>query len=148
LVDVARKKRLSIAIDISCCGRRLFHWAADGTSMDNDNWIERKSRTVARFGHSSYYMGRRLADQGATAMGKYFVSETEYCFHGGAFPIILKGTGVIGSVVVSGLKQEEDHALVVEALSVVLRKPDASVAGMQVGGPTDQGNRIKIKKQQ
>ena len=131
LVDVARKRGLSIAIDVSCCGHQLFHWAADGTSVDNDAWIARKARTVARFGHSSYFMGRRLASQGTTAMEKYYVSETEYCFHGGAFPIILKGTGVIGSVVVSGLKQEEDHALVVEALSIILRKPETSVPRIQ-----------------
>jgi uncharacterized protein (UPF0303 family) len=127
LVAIARTRGLGIVVDINRCGQQLFHWAADGTTVDNDRWVERKARTVARFGHSSYYMGRRLAAQGVTAAAKYFVSEGEYCFHGGAFPIILKGTGVIGSVVVSGLKQEDDHDLVVQALCAVLRKPEGAV---------------------
>ena len=127
LVETSRKRGLGIVVDINRCGQQLFHWAADGTTVDNDRWVERKARTVARFGHSSYYMGRRLAAQGVTAAAKYFVSEAEYCFHGGAFPIILAGTGVVGSVVVSGLKQEEDHDLVVQALCAALRKADGSV---------------------
>ena len=127
LVEASRKRGLSIVVDINRCGQQLFHWAADGTTVDNDRWVERKARTVVRFGHSSYYMGRRLASQGVTAAAKYFVSETEYCFHGGAFPIILKGTGVIGSVVVSGLKQEDDHDLVVQAMSAALRKAEGTV---------------------
>ena len=43
-----------------------------------------------------------------------------YAAHGGAFPILLRGTGCIGTVAVSGLPQLEDHRLVVEALEAVL----------------------------
>jgi len=34
----------------------------------------------------------------------------------------LKGTGVVGTATVSGLAQEDDHALVVESLRAFLRK--------------------------
>lgn len=44
----------------------------------------------------------------------------EYALHGGGFPIVLRGTGYVGSVIASGLAQREDHAMVVAALSEVL----------------------------
>ncbi|MGM7668264.1 heme-binding protein [Microbacterium sp. A93] len=39
-----------------------------------------------------------------------------YAAHGGSFPATVSGTGVVGSITVSGLAQADDHALVVEAL--------------------------------
>lgn len=122
IADKARKEDLKITVDITRVGQQLFHFAAEGTTCDNDEWIERKVRTVYRFGHSSFYMGRKLVHDNQTAEHKYFVSESEFCFHGGSFPIILKGTGVIGTLTVSGLPQEQDHALAVEAIRHILRK--------------------------
>ncbi len=45
-----------------------------------------------------------------------------YAIHGGAVPIRVTGVeGVIACVVVSGLKQHEDHGVVVDALQEYLR---------------------------
>jgi uncharacterized protein (UPF0303 family) len=45
-----------------------------------------------------------------------------YAIHGGAVPIRVKGLeGVVACVVVSGLKQHEDHGVVVEVLEEYLR---------------------------
>jgi len=122
LVEKAKREGLKIAVGITKGGQRVFHWAADGTSLDNDSWIDRKTRTVYRWGHSSFYMGRKLAREETTPAQKYAVDEREYAFDGGCFPILLKGTGVVGTLTVSGLKQHQDHALAVEALRHVLRK--------------------------
>lgn len=41
----------------------------------------------------------------------------EYAIHGGGYPIRVQGVdGVIGVVVVSGLKQEDDHQVVAETI--------------------------------
>lgn len=125
IVGKARGESLPIAVDITVAGRRLFSWSSNGASLDNEAWIERKKRSVARFGHSSYYLGRRLAEAGETAARTHYVDETEFAFHGGSFPLILRGTGVVGSVTISGLKQEEDHDLAVQAIAWILRKQNS-----------------------
>lgn len=46
----------------------------------------------------------------------------EYAIHGGGFPVRVKGVGgVVGVVVVSGLKQEDDHQVVVEVVDEFIR---------------------------
>ena len=122
LVAKAKKDGLVIAIGITRGTQRLFHWAAEGTSPDNDTWIDRKTRTVYRFRHSSYYMGRKCAKEEVVPAKKYFLDEHEYSFNGGCFPILVKGAGMVGTVTVSGLKDHIDHAVVVEALRAILRK--------------------------
>ncbi|MGZ6390990.1 MAG: heme-degrading domain-containing protein [Ktedonobacterales bacterium] len=116
LVEVARQESLGVAIDIRRHGHQLFHAALPGTSPDNDAWIKRKNRVVNRFGHSSFYMGNLYKSQGATIEEKALLDPTRYAPHGGAFPIIIKGVGVVGTVTVSGLPQAEDHKLVVRIL--------------------------------
>jgi len=122
LADKARKEGLKIAVSVTKGGQRLFHWAADGTNPDNDEWLDRKNRTVYRFGHSTFYLRTKLEQEHISGEDKYYVSEREYCFHGGAFPIVVKGTGVVGTVAVSGLKQDKDHELTVAAIRHVLKK--------------------------
>ena len=116
LVDQASGQNLPITIDITRGAHQLFHASRPGTSPDNDEWIKRKVRLVYRFGHSSFYMGQMLKSKGKRIEEAYLVSESEYGPHGGCFPVILKGTGLIGTVTVSGLAQEEDHRFVVNAI--------------------------------
>jgi uncharacterized protein (UPF0303 family) len=104
---------LPVAIAIFRGEQRLFHCGMAGSAADNDAWIERKNRVVRRFGHSSYYMN---VSQGGAFNANYLLDEAEFAAHGGAFPVIVRGVGVIGTVTVSGLPQEDDHRLVVSVL--------------------------------
>ncbi len=122
LVARARSDNLSITIDIMQGAHQLFHFSCLGTSVDNDEWVKRKVRLVYRFGHSSFYMGQLLKSKGKRIEESYLVSESEYAPHGGCFPIIIKGIGIIGTITVSGLAQEEDHQLVVDAIRNYLKR--------------------------
>jgi len=116
LVEKAVKEGLPIAIDITRGNHQIFHASLRGTSADNDEWIKRKTRLVYRFGHSSFYMGQLLKSKGRSIEEVYLLSESDYAPHGGCFPIIVKDTGMVGTITVSGLPQEEDHKLVVQAI--------------------------------
>lgn len=53
----------------------------------------------------------------------------EYAIHGGAVPVRVRGLeGVVGVVAVSGLRQEEDHMVVVRGIREVL-----GLVGLGVG---------------
>ncbi len=93
-----------------------------GTAADNDEWVKRKVRLVNRFGHSSFYMGQMLKSKGKSIEESYLIPENKYAAHGGCFPIIVKGTGMVGTITVSGLPQEEDHKLVVQSIRTFLTK--------------------------
>jgi uncharacterized protein (UPF0303 family) len=121
IAESARSRGLSVTVDIRRAGQQLFHCALSGTSADNDQWALRKGRVAERFGHSSFLVGIRLKLAGVGIEEKYCVSPLEYSAHGGAFPLILEGTGVVGAITVSGLPQEEDHELVVESIRAYLR---------------------------
>ena len=116
LLDAAKSKGKPITIDIARNGQQLFHFAMQGTSLDNDVWIQRKNNVVNRFGHSSFYVGISLESKGQTIEEKYLISSSEFAAHGGAFPLIIQGVGVVGTITVSGLPQQEDHELVITIL--------------------------------
>ncbi|MGA2141248.1 MAG: heme-degrading domain-containing protein [Brevinematales bacterium] len=122
LIEAARKNNKIITIDITRNSHQLFHYSFEGTSPDNDQWIIRKNRVAVRFGRSSYRMGTMLRKEGKKIEEVFFVDPFEYSPHGGAFPIIIKNAGVIGTITVSGLAQEEDHEMVVSALREYLKE--------------------------
>jgi uncharacterized protein (UPF0303 family) len=130
LRELAISRKLPIVIDVRRFGnpeQPLFYTALPGTTPDNPRWVQRKSNVVARFHRSSYQVGLHLQNTGATFSEKYALPDADYATHGGSFPIHVIGTGVIGSVTVSGLPQREDHNLAVEGLCIELRRDHNSL---------------------
>jgi uncharacterized protein (UPF0303 family) len=125
LRDLAISRKQSIVVDIRRFGQphqQLFYTALAGTTPDNQRWVQRKINVVSRFHRSSYAIGLTLEQTNRTFSDRYNLPEADYAPHGGCFPIHVAGTGIIGSITVSGLPQREDHNLVVEALCLELRK--------------------------
>lgn len=108
----------AIAIDIARGEHRLFHAALPGTSAHNGKWIERKKRTVREWESSSYAVGLRfpLLDPPYTLETAPWMDTLLYSGSGGGFPIVVAGSGLVGTVAVSGLRHDLDHAFIVDAL--------------------------------
>ncbi|MBB5058224.1 uncharacterized protein (UPF0303 family) [Granulicella aggregans] len=126
---LAETRKHPVVIDIRKFGdpdQQIFFTSLPGTTPDNARWVLRKSRIVARFHRSSYAAGLYLEEQGTTFAAKYSLPDEDYATHGGAFPITISGTGVIGAVTVSGLPQRQDHELVIEALCTHLNLDHAT----------------------
>ncbi|HMH14889.1 MAG TPA: heme-degrading domain-containing protein [Edaphobacter sp.] len=130
LRELALSRKLAVVIDVRRFGnpeQPLFYTALPGTTPDNARWVQRKSNVVARFHRSSYQVGLHLQKSGATFNEKYSLPDADYATHGGSFPIHITGSGVIGSVTVSGLPQRDDHNLAVEGLCIELRRDYDSI---------------------
>ena len=116
LVAAARRDGAPVAVDVSRHGHQVFHASLPGTSPDNDSWIQRKTRVVQRFGHSSLYVRQASIERGTTFEEEFGLDPALYAAHGGAFPVVVRSVGPVGAVVVSGLPQLEDHRMVVAAI--------------------------------
>ncbi|MCA1492738.1 heme-degrading domain-containing protein [Sinorhizobium alkalisoli] len=120
LRGMAAERNLGVVIDITLFSMPVFYAALEGATPDNPNWVRRKRNTVFRLFRSSYATGLNLLKQQTNLQAKLGLPDADYAAHGGSFPIVVKGTGCIGAVTVSGLPQRDDHNLVVEALCEVL----------------------------
>ena len=125
LRDAARAASSPRAIANRRNGQRLFDPALPRATADNDGWLERKSAVVDRYGHSSLYVGEEFRAAGKTFEDSSRLDPSRYAAHGGAFPVIVRGVGCVGTIAVSGLPQREDHRLVVETLEAFLRSDNA-----------------------
>lgn len=116
IIQNAREEEKAISVEIIRNGQVLFSHAMDGTSPDQTYWMTRKANVVRRHHHSSYYMRLYNELKERSYFEAYSVSPQEYAVHGGSFPLSIQGVGVIGSITVSGLSQEEDHELAVQGI--------------------------------
>jgi uncharacterized protein (UPF0303 family) len=119
--NAALEADLPLAISICFHGQRLFHAGLPGSSANNDLWLERKCAVADLFGHSSYYVGCLTRSEGNEDFNAaHRLDPAIYAAHGGAFPILIRYTGCVGTVAVSGLPQIEDHQFVVAQLEKFL----------------------------
>jgi uncharacterized protein (UPF0303 family) len=122
-VKIAREKNLPIATRIYIGDWVAFHVSLPGSDAENDRWMARKVRTVVAKGHSSMCL-RILAEEAGIAEKDWYaqnkLAESDHAIHGGAFPLQANGVHV-GTVVVSGIPQEDDPRLAVESLRIYLR---------------------------
>jgi len=123
VVKIAHEKNLPIATRVYIGDWVVFHVSLPGSDAENDRWMSRKVRTVAAKGHSSMCL-RILAEEAGIAEKDWYLqnnlAESDHAIHGGAFPLRVNGVHV-GTVVVSGIPQEDDHRLAIESLKIYLR---------------------------
>lgn len=109
-----------VNISLANSNNLLFHAISrPGVQPDNDIWVARKRKTVLRWGVSTWFMHNKLHGDEEAFKKKYMLGESagEYAIHGGGVPVRVHGVeGIVGVIVVSGLKQHEDHQVVVEGL--------------------------------
>lgn len=104
----------------------LFHATThSGTTPDNDSWVSRKRNTVLRFGSSTWFAHNKFQGDELAFTAKYSLGAKagEYAIHGGGWPVRVRGVeGLVAVVVVSGLKQEQDHGIIVQCVSEMLEE--------------------------
>ncbi len=115
LIQKATEENKSIAVTITRNGELLFHSKMNGTNEGNDSWITRKSNVLHHFGHSSYYMHVLFKSNGAS-IELSSLDPKDYAAEGGAFPLMIKNVGIVGTIAASGLPGDQDHQIIVDVL--------------------------------
>jgi uncharacterized protein (UPF0303 family) len=124
----AEAAKLPMVIDIRIGARPLFYVALAGTTPENPDWVRRKVNTVMRFHKSSYLVGLEYKSRGAAFDASRGIDVKDHADAGGGFPIHIEGTGVVGSITVSGIPQREDHGFVVQQLCIYLKQDPGKLA--------------------
>ena len=73
-------------------------------------------------------LGREIAAGSMPLDQNRGVEPVDMAPHGGSFPIHVRGTGIVGTVTVSGIPQREDHRFVFECLCEYLGVDPAPLA--------------------
>jgi uncharacterized protein (UPF0303 family) len=113
----AQAEDLAIVIEVHHLGRVAYRVALPGSVADSDDWIGRKARVVQRFGRSTMAVRVGFEEVGTTFVEATGLSELAYAAHGGGFPVVVTGVGIVGALYASGLPQVQDHEFVVSCLA-------------------------------
>lgn len=116
----AESRALPISITIAHGSDLVFSILMPGATSDNLAWAARKRAVAHRFHKSSLAIKIEAAEKGYDFNQMFRVPREEFVASGGAFPLILRGGTLIGTVAVSGMPDIEDHAIVVRGLRQVL----------------------------
>lgn len=122
IIEQAKADKVAVTVDVTVNRNPLFFHAMTGTSPNNVDWIRRKSNLVNRTGHASFFTHLDAINNGRDFDNLPTFDPKDYAAHGGSFPIIVKGTGQIGTITVSGLAGVDDHAMAVRALKWYLKQ--------------------------
>jgi uncharacterized protein (UPF0303 family) len=119
-IGVARN--LPIAIEVRLGDWTIYHASLPGSTPENDWWISRKARTVMLKQHSTMYERVSAKERGVDWHKENNLLDETHAIHGGGLPLITKNEGYVGTLLISGLPQVEDHLLGVEVLTEFLAR--------------------------
>lgn len=127
IVRLANEKyHKPVGIRIITGGQITFSFLMEGTSINNNWWMDKKLNTCRMTGVSSI---RALVEtaEGLRPMEPEFENENNFALCGGCFPLKNAAGKLLGYVLTSGLAHECDHQLIVDALNEFLGKDAPSI---------------------
>ena len=116
VVELARLRKRSVAVEVSRLNQTVFLHIGEGIPVDKQSWLKRKANTAIHFEESSLTVKHDLILKHMSLDKTFALDEREYIAKGGAIPIFVKHVGLVGVIAVSGLHDEDDHLLIVDAL--------------------------------
>lgn len=116
IIDLAKSRNQHIAVEVCRLNHTIFLYVDDTLPVDKHNWLRRKANIARQFEESSLSVKNDLKE-GSMGLEKTFgLDGKDFLAKGGAIPIFVKNGGMIAVVTVSGLHDEEDHNIIIEAL--------------------------------
>lgn len=116
IIDVAKSRNQHIAVEICRLNQTIFLYVDDKLPVDKHNWLRRKANVAKQLEESSLSVKNALKDGNMTLEKTFGLDEKDFLAKGGSIPIFVKNAGLIATITVSGLHDEEDHKIIIEAL--------------------------------
>jgi uncharacterized protein (UPF0303 family) len=116
------QKGLPIAVEVRLGDWIIYHASLPGSTSENQWWIDRKARVVLLKHHSSLFERVSAEERGVDWHKENNLLDETHAIHGGGLPLITKGEGFVGVLLISGLPQVQDHLLGVEVLTEFLAR--------------------------
>ncbi len=116
IIDLAKSRNQHIAVEIVRLNHTIFLYVDDNLPVDKHNWLRRKTNVAKQFEESSLSVKNDLKEGNMTLDKTFALDEKDFLAKGGAIPIFVKGAGMIAVITVSGLHDEEDHNIIIDAL--------------------------------
>lgn len=115
ILDLAKDRNQKIAIEIARLNHTIFLHVADTLPNDKHNWLIRKANVAKHFEESSLSVKSDLI-QGSMTLEKTFgLDGKDFLAKGGSIPLFVKVAGMVATITVSGLQDEEDHKIIIDA---------------------------------
>jgi uncharacterized protein (UPF0303 family) len=131
LGDMAKKighsRNLPIALEIRIGNWIIYHASLPGSTIENQNWIDRKARVVLLTHHSTLFERLNSEETGTDWYVSNDLTPETHSIHGGGLPIITENSGFQGALIISGLFHLEDHLFGVEILKIFLEQEKEKV---------------------
>ncbi|OKP94240.1 heme-binding protein [Paenibacillus sp. P46E] len=106
-----------VAIEAALGNFVVFRFYPEGRGIHEETWIAGKRNTVMAFGLSSKHMMLKMLGKGLTQSHTFAALDPgKFALSGGGFPLKLKNGLLVGSICASGLRDDDDHNVLIQAL--------------------------------
>ncbi|KAH7367654.1 hypothetical protein B0T11DRAFT_56553 [Plectosphaerella cucumerina] len=121
LLPLSKEKPTLVSISLANSNQVVFQTAVgSGVAPDNETWVARKRNSVMRWNTATWFLSCKFGQDEALFASKFGMSTEQagkYAIHGGGVPIRVRGVeGIVGVVIVSGLKQDQDHGVIMDVI--------------------------------
>ena len=120
--ELGTSQSLPIAIQVRLGDWIIYHAALPGSTPENDWWIGRKARVVKLKQHSTLYERVLAQELGIDWHKENNLLDETHAIHGGGLALKTKDQGFLGTLLISGLPQVEDHLFGVQVLTEFLAR--------------------------
>ncbi|MEI5989792.1 hypothetical protein A5881_001285 [Enterococcus termitis] len=116
IIELSESRNQEIAVEVRRLNHTVFLYIGETLPADKHNWLRRKANVAILFEESSLNVKMDL-EKGSMSLDKTFaLRNSDYIAKGGSIPIFVENAGMVGAITVSGLKDVEDHQIIVDAL--------------------------------
>lgn len=116
IFSLAKERNQYIAVQVERLNHIIFTYIDDTLPADKHNWLKRKANVSKHFEESSLSLKNDLINGKMNLEETFSLNPKEYLAKGGSIPIFVKNAGMVAIITVSGLKDEEDHNIIIDAL--------------------------------